>query len=110
MNTCLARLFIVAALVVFTSRVALSAEPFGLPDLNELKRAGATIPYYVVSVRPWWTCKFEWTESRRQPNTIVYKITFPGDQKCSKSKRTEVFDLFYNPRLDKVIKMVPVTK
>jgi hypothetical protein len=99
-----------AAVAIMTSRAALSTEPFGLPDFDELTHAAPTIGYYIVSVRPWWRCSYDWKEERREGHLIVYRVTFAGDQKCSRSKRTEYFDLYYSRKLDKVIKMVPAKK
>jgi hypothetical protein len=79
----------------------------GLPNMDELVHAAPAIGYYIVKVRPWWTCKYGWEEVRREGATIVYEITFAGDQKCSRSKRTEYFELFYDSRRHKVLKMVP---
>ncbi|MEY2482688.1 MAG: hypothetical protein QOK24_1216 [Verrucomicrobiota bacterium] len=75
--------------------------------MDELVHAAPAIGYYIVKVRPWWTCKYGWEEVRREGATIVYEITFAGDQKCSRSKRTEYFELFYDSRRHKVLKMVP---
>lgn len=100
----------IAAIVVMTCRAALGAGPFGLPYVDELTHAGAAINHYVAAVRPWWTCEYSWTEAHREANAIVYEITFAGNQKCSRTKRTEYFDLFYSRKLDKVIKMVPANK
>jgi len=100
----------IAALVVMTGRAALGAGPLGLPDVDELTHAAGAINHYVFAIRPWWTCEYNWTEARREANAIVYRITFAGGQKCSRTKRTEYFDLFYSRRLDKVIKMVPAKK
>lgn len=104
----------IAAAAIMTSRAALSADPrFGpinLPNLDEITHAAPKIGYYVLAVRPYWTCAYNWKEARREGHLIVYRITFPGDQKCSRVKRTEYFDLYYSRKLDKVIKMVPAKK
>jgi hypothetical protein len=77
-----------------------------LPNPEELAYAAPVIGHYVVEVRH-WTCKYEWTENRRSGNTIVYRVTFPAQEKCSRSKRDEHFDLFYDAKTHKVIKMIP---
>jgi hypothetical protein len=93
--------------LVFVSRGA--ATP-GLPNMDELIHAAPAIGFYIAKVRPWWTCEYEWPEVRREGATIVYGVTFAGDRKCSRSKITEYFELFYDSRRHKVLKMVPAKR
>jgi hypothetical protein len=75
-------------------------------DPVEETNAGITIHHYVCVTRPWWTCEYTWERLRRENMLTVYRITFPADPKCSKSARPEYFELFYDPKHDRVVKML----
>jgi hypothetical protein len=101
MNTRFAAISFAAAILILRGTAIGS-----LPNPEELAYAAPAIGYYVVEVRH-WACKYEWIEQRRSGNTIVYRVTFRSQEKCSRSKRDEYFDLFYDAKLHKVSKMVP---
>src|ERR1041384_189601 len=87
-------------LIVACGRVA------GLPpEVEDQVRADYAIKRYLHEKYPWWTCEYTAELLPREGTLVVRRVVLAGKEKCSKSHRTEIFDVLYDAKRDKIVQI-----
>lgn len=75
------------------------------PEVEEQARADYAIKRYLHETHPWWTCEYtaEWLP--RERTFVVRRVVLAGTEKCSKSHRTEIFEVLYDAKRDKIVQI-----
>jgi hypothetical protein len=73
------------------------------PEVEDQVRADYVIKRYLHEKYPWWTCEYTAELLPREGTLVVRRVVLAGKEKCSKSHRTEILDVVYDPKRDKIV-------
>jgi hypothetical protein len=75
------------------------------PEVEEQLRADYAIKRYLYETYPLWTCEYtaEWLP--REGTFVVRRVVLAGKEKCSKSHRSIIFDVLYDPKRDTIVQI-----
>jgi hypothetical protein len=75
------------------------------PEVEQEVRADLAIKRFLGETKPWWTCEYTTRRLRREATFVVYRVTLPAEQKCSRSHYEERFEALYDPKRDKIVEV-----
>jgi hypothetical protein len=75
------------------------------PEVEEELRAQSAIKRYLHETHPWWTCEYTAEILPREGRLLVHRVVLVADEKCSRSRRRERFDVLYDPKRDKIVEV-----
>jgi hypothetical protein len=75
------------------------------PEVEDEVRADYAIKRYLHETHPLWTCEYTAEILPRKGTLLVRRVSLAGKEKCSKSHRTETFDVLYDAKHDKIVRI-----
>ena len=75
------------------------------PEVEDQVRADYAIKRYLHEKYPWWTCGYTAELLPREGALVVRRVALPAKESCSKSHRTEIFDVLYDAKRDKIVQI-----